>query len=151
MPSAILVDGLNSWDVPAVDSSSTSSLTPLSLTTYTGHLNFSNLEIASKILSILSRYRLDRKNDSIKAGEGNLKFLAQLYHMVNYGKAIRMCLPAFPFKSPNSISKVLGRLPDKAEEFALAHLNGLCSSIQDIYQPGAKLMIISDGLVYNGK
>ncbi len=61
-----------------------------------------------------------------------------------------MCLPAFPFKSPNTSTKVLGRLPDKAEEFALAHLNGLCAAIGDVYPPGAKLMIISDGLVYNG-
>ncbi|KAI2601828.1 Pyoverdine/dityrosine biosynthesis protein-domain-containing protein [Hypoxylon sp. NC1633] len=60
-----------------------------------------------------------------------------------------MCLPAFPFKSPNTSTKVLGRLPDKAEEFALAHLNGLCAAIGDIYAPGARLMIVSDGLVYN--
>lgn len=62
-----------------------------------------------------------------------------------------MCLPAFPFKSPNTQSKVLGRLPDKGEEFAMAHLNGLCLAVKDIYPPGAKLTIVSDGLVYNGE
>lgn len=61
-----------------------------------------------------------------------------------------MALPAFPFKSPNGDVKVLGVLPDKAEDVALAHLNGLCAAIGDIYPPGAILTIVSDGLVYNG-
>lgn len=43
----------------------------------------------------------------------------------------------------------MGRLPDKGEEFALAHLNGLCLAVKDVYEPGARLTIISDGLVYN--
>ncbi|PVH97869.1 Clavaminate synthase-like protein, partial [Periconia macrospinosa] len=62
-----------------------------------------------------------------------------------------MVLPAFPFKSPNSTTKVLGNTPDKAEETALAHLNGLCSAIGEVYSPGACLVVVSDGLVYNGK
>jgi pyoverdine/dityrosine biosynthesis protein Dit1 len=60
-------------------------------------------------------------------------------------------LPAFPFKSPNRVDKTLGSLPDLGEELALQHLNGLCESIKEIYEPGAKVTITSDGLVYNGK
>ena len=106
---------------------------------------------ASEILSVISRYEL-KKTDKVlsRADEGAIKFLAMIYTQVKSEKPIRMCLPAFPFKSPNTQSKVLGRLPDKAEEFALAHLNGLCAAIGDIYPPGAELTIISDGLVYNG-
>ena len=63
---------------------------------------------------------------------------------------IRMVLPAFPFKSPNSEVKVLGTLPDKAEDVALVHLNGLCAAVEDNYSPGAILTIVSDGLVYSG-
>lgn len=70
--------------------------------------------------------------------------------MLQVNKPVPMCLPAFPFKSPNSKSKVLGKLPDKGEEMALAHLNGICLAVKDIYPPGARLVIISDGLVYNG-
>ncbi|PWY85436.1 hypothetical protein BO83DRAFT_328707 [Aspergillus eucalypticola CBS 122712] len=62
---------------------------------------------------------------------------------------IQMILPAFPFKSPNRENKVLGSLPDKGEEISLAHLNGLCAAIGDVYDYGAKLTIVSDGLVYN--
>lgn len=62
-----------------------------------------------------------------------------------------MVLPAFPFKSPNNDSKVLGTVPDKGEEIALAHLNGICESIKEVYEPGADITIASDGIVYNGK
>lgn len=110
------------------------------------------LETASKILNIIHRYRLNKSPTAPeKADEGALKFLAVIYNHVKSGKAVPMCLPAFPFKSPNSMSKVMGKLPDRAEELALAHMNGLCAAIQGIYPPGAKLTIISDGLVYNGK
>lgn len=108
-------------------------------------------ETASKILQVINRYGLKRSADTTaKSDEGALKYLALIYSHVKAGNVVPMCLPGFPFKSPNSRDKVLGKLPDRAEELSLAHLNGLCLSIKDIYPPGAQLTIISDGLVYNG-
>ncbi|KPM39944.1 hypothetical protein AK830_g6625 [Neonectria ditissima] len=113
-------------------------------------LDTSALQTSSQILQIIDRYRMvsSLSLDS-RADESALKFLALTYTHVRAERPVPLCLPAFPFKSPNSISKVLGNLPDKAEEFALARLNGLCQAIGDAYPPGAKLTIISDGLVYN--
>ncbi|KAK8044137.1 hypothetical protein PG993_004161 [Apiospora rasikravindrae] len=112
-------------------------------------LTAASTEADSRILAIIERYRLLRLGHPDISPESNARFLEQIAASVSNGQPIRMCLPAFPFKSPNSVTKVLGRLPDKAEEFALAHLHGMCAAIQDIYSPGAKLTIISDGLVYN--
>jgi pyoverdine/dityrosine biosynthesis protein Dit1/AcrR family transcriptional regulator len=61
---------------------------------------------------------------------------------------VHLVLPAFPAKSPNP-EKVLGRLPDMAEELALEFLNALCQKIKKIYPPGAKITICSDGLVFS--
>lgn len=109
------------------------------------------LETSAAILHIIDKYRLKKYDGTgTNDDEGRLKFLTIIYSHVKAGRPVPMCLPAFPFKSPNSSRKVLGTLPDKAEEFALAHLNGLCQAIEDVYSPGAKLTIISDGLVYNG-
>ncbi|KAI0010805.1 Pyoverdine/dityrosine biosynthesis protein-domain-containing protein [Xylariaceae sp. FL0662B] len=129
--------------------SAASSALPVSLVAHLAKLEPSHLKTASQIIVILSRYQLRRNVASPKSKEGELKFLAQVYSKVISREPILMCLPAFPFKSPNTKSKVLGRLPDKAEEVALKHLNGLCAEIGKVYAPGAKLMIISDGLVYN--
>ncbi|KAK5996448.1 Isocyanide synthase xanB [Cladobotryum mycophilum] len=158
MPSAVPLEPLASEPVvmhyPTTKQRSTSSATPPSLAvpsvSLTAAVDGSALETASRILNIIDRYRLRRSgNTSAKADEGALKFLALIYSHVKSGIAVPMCLPAFPFKSPNSVNKVLGKLPDRAEELALAHLNGLCLAVKDIYPPGAKLTIISDGLVYN--
>ncbi|OTA58838.1 putative pyoverdine/dityrosine biosynthesis protein [Hypoxylon sp. EC38] len=121
---------------------------PTALTEKLGKPEPAHLETASHILSILSRYKLAKDAVLAKTHHG-VNFLAHVYSRVAASESILMCLPAFPFKSPNTSTKVLGRLPDKAEEFALAHLNGLCAAIGDIYTPGARLMIVSDGLVYN--
>ncbi|CAN9197990.1 unnamed protein product, partial [Alternaria alternata] len=108
------------------------------------------MEMSQRILDTIFRYRSPLpKNASDRSDEGAIKFLGQIYRFVKMNKAIRMAMPAFPFKSPNSAVKVLGTMPDKAEDVALAHLNGLCSAIKDIYPPGAVLVIVSDGLVYN--
>jgi pyoverdine/dityrosine biosynthesis protein Dit1 len=109
------------------------------------------LETSSKILDIIGRYRMKKDDIHSRANESSLRFIALIYTHVKAQRPVPLCLPAFPFKSPNATSKVLGTLPDKAEEFALSHLNGLCQAIKDIYAPGATLTIISDGLVYNGQ
>ncbi|KAM7187445.1 pyoverdine dityrosine biosynthesis [Naviculisporaceae sp. PSN 640] len=116
----------------------------------------SALKTSIAILSVLDRYRLDvgkpngQENEDLSATPASHDtFLPMIYQMVLAHDPIRMSLPAFPFKSPNTADKVLGRLPDTGEEIALAHLNGICLAIGDIYEPGARLVIVSDGLVYN--
>lgn len=123
---------------------------PVPLVSLTAGVDAAAFETASKIVQVINRYSLKRPADTAdKADEGALRYLALIYSHVKAGSVIKTCLPGFPFKSPNP-HKVLGKLPDRAEELSLAHLEGLCLSIKDIYPPGAELTIISDGLVYNG-
>ena len=65
------------------------------------------------------------------------------------GQPIHLILPAFPAKSPNQESKVLGVLPDMAEEVALRSLQGVCDDIRAVYTPGARVTICSDGRVFS--
>ena len=104
-----------------------------------------------KILSIIYKYRLTKAADAHdKWIEGTPKFLDTIGNFVRKTQPIHMCMPAFPFKSANKVYKVLGTLPDRAEEAALEHMNTMCVEISAIYRQGAKLLIVSDGLVYNG-
>ncbi|KAK1491503.1 hypothetical protein CCUS01_03289 [Colletotrichum cuscutae] len=109
-------------------------------------------ETSARILAIIFEYALD-KIDNFKYlhAAGMTKFLSVINGFVTADKPIDMCLPAFPFKSANKAYKVLGFLPDKAEELALQRLNTICLQIRDIYSPGARITIISDGLVYNDR
>lgn len=109
-------------------------------------------QTSHQILNILTTCLLNKFNDADNRLEaGKASFLACIGKFVADGVAVQACLPAFPFKSANKVQKVLGILPDKAEELALQRLNDLCSQIEEIYPPGAKITIVSDGITYNGK
>lgn len=107
--------------------------------------------ICSRILDVIFELHLHKFDDTMEKLElGKPKFLSVIAQFVTHNKELEMCLPAFPFKSSNKVYKVLGTLPDKAEELALDRLNNMCIRIGHIHPPGATLTIISDGLVYNG-
>ena len=103
------------------------------------------------ILDIIFEYALNKFDDSkdrLEAGADH--FLDVIDRFVAEGKRVDSCLPSFPFKSANKVYKVLGTLPDMAEQLALERLNTMCARIRDIYPPGAQVTIISDGITYNG-
>lgn len=108
-------------------------------------------ETSTKILTIIFEHTLNQFDGSTERHSAGMpKFLSVIDQFVTAGTELQMCLPAFPFKSANKVYKVFGILPDKAEELALNRLNAMCLRIREVYPPGAKLTIISDGLVYNG-
>jgi pyoverdine/dityrosine biosynthesis protein Dit1/AcrR family transcriptional regulator len=74
--------------------------------------------------------------------------LPKVRRFVRAGEPVHFLLPAFPAKSPNP-KKVLGRLPDMAEELALNFLQQTCDEIADLYSPGARITICSDGRVFS--
>jgi L-tyrosine isonitrile synthase len=73
--------------------------------------------------------------------------LDQLAAMVEAGEPILFTLPGFPCKSPNP-AKVLGHLPDEGERRSLRFLDDLCTRVAEVYPPGARMLICSDGHVF---
>lgn len=74
--------------------------------------------------------------------------LPQVISAIENRQPILFVLPAFPAKSPNPV-KVLGALPDMAEQLSLEFLDTLCKQIQIMYSPGARMILCSDGRVFN--
>lgn len=103
---------------------------------------------ATKILKIIEQYGLNYERTG--SWDGFETFLPVVVGQVERKEPIRMLLPGFPFKSPNTKDKVLGVLPDLGEELALKHVNGIAEKIKAIYEYGAEVHVTSDGLVYNG-
>lgn len=106
--------------------------------------------VAESILGLL----LDRRRGlpgeparhSLAALAASTQF-AQIMDFVLQRQPIEMALPAFPCKSPN-LAKVTGVLPDEGERLALTELDELCRRIGDLYKPGARVTICSDGHVF---
>jgi len=67
------------------------------------------------------------------------------------GLPVAMVLPSFPFKSSNTVHKVIARHADMAEKLALESLKRFCESVREFYPPGVAMVIVSDGRVYNSQ
>lgn len=109
-------------------------------------------ELSIKILRQLFRQRRLESGAGSCAADPCEQCLAlhlpKVRRFVSAGEPIHFLLPAFPAKSP-SPKKVLGRLPDMAEELALGFLERLCDEIRELYSPGARITICSDGRVFS--
>jgi pyoverdine/dityrosine biosynthesis protein Dit1 len=109
-------------------------------------------EVSERILRTLFRHRRLQPGAGACATDPCPKCLAPhlpaVRRFVAAGEAVHFILPAFPAKSPNP-RKVLGRLPDMAEELALRFLEGVCREIREVYAPGARVTICSDGRVFS--
>jgi pyoverdine/dityrosine biosynthesis protein Dit1 len=109
-------------------------------------------ELSIKILGRLFQHRRLSSMTGNSCAEPCQQCLAlhlpRVRRFVSAGEPIHFLLPAFPAKSPNS-RKVLGRLPDMAEELALGFLQRVCDEIGALYEPGARITICSDGRVFS--
>ncbi|KAI3322286.1 Pyoverdine/dityrosine biosynthesis protein-domain-containing protein [Xylariaceae sp. AK1471] len=128
-------------------------LTPPSTPSRT-HTPVQDLEqLASDILDIIQRYgqHLSRNNDEDHSGQwlGKPLFMGKVQAQLEKGQAIRLIMPAFPWKSVNRVEKVTGTLPDLGEELALYRLNQMCEDIKTIYPLGGQVYIATDGLVFD--
>lgn len=110
-------------------------------------------ETSLRVLRLLRTYRRsplegDRCAAGRPCGACQDEHLGSIARFVRRGEPIQFALPAFPSKSPNT-KKVLGDLPDLGERLALSFLHRLCCHIQDIYPPGARMLLCSDGRVFS--
>lgn len=103
-----------------------------------------------RIVEMISRslYR-DSPDDQFEAvGREALKAVIAPY--VETGETIEVVFPGFHFKGPGK-DRVLGSLPDFAEEMLLRRLEMLALTIGDYHPAGAVIRIVSDGVVYGGR
>ncbi|RNG26498.1 L-tyrosine/L-tryptophan isonitrile synthase family protein [Streptomyces botrytidirepellens] len=103
-------------------------------------------DISAAILNLLLPHHrtTDRAPASAEAFPHQMR---RITDFVREGNPIVFTLPGFPCKSPNP-AKVLGHLPDQGERLSLTFLNTLCTEVERIYPPGARLIICSDGHVF---
>lgn len=62
---------------------------------------------------------------------------------------ISFVMLGFPMKSKNDRDKVLGKLPDMAEQVAFENFANFDHLIRQVYPPGVNMTIVSDGYIFN--
>ena len=155
------VSSLDSTDLPALDSQLTSprssipGVTPSPPKTIPNTIapivNAPVVDVTTRVLDIIQSYGQNEPNPSGEIWPGRAKFEPNVRKQIDAGEAVKISLPAFPWKSVNRVEKVLGAVPDLGEELALSRLNALCAEVKEVYEPGATVTLTSDGLVYSGK
>ncbi|KAI0383637.1 Pyoverdine/dityrosine biosynthesis protein-domain-containing protein [Hypomontagnella monticulosa] len=108
----------------------------------------SHEQTAEKIAALFDKYLRYQGKDDKWIDCGCAYFTERVLHFVSQSRRIELCLPAFPCKSSNT-DKVTGKDPDRGEQLALERLHGFVEAIEQVYEPGAKLWIISDGHVFS--
>lgn len=107
-------------------------------------------KIFNDIIRIFLPYR---RSDSDHEHEGTALYscfapqYSQLLPFIAERAPVLFTLPAFPCKSPNE-RKVLGHLPDMGERASLRFLQRVCQKVEEVYSPGARILICSDGHVF---
>lgn len=77
-----------------------------------------------------------------------IPIMRKILSQMSERRTLQFLLPAFPAKSP-SLKKTVGIHPDLGEVLALNNLNEMCKKITSVYEPGAEVIICSDGRVFS--
>jgi hypothetical protein len=87
-------------------------------------------------------------DDQWITGGGRKYFEGRVFGFTERQCQVDFCLPAFPCKSSNP-QKTNGVHPDQAEKIALDVLRCFTQSVAAVYEPGARIWVISDGHVFS--
>lgn len=102
----------------------------------------------NKIVSIFELFRLPTGVNDLYETEGKAKLIDKIDAFVSVGKPVAFSMLGYPFKSMNIRDKVLGKLPDLGELESLMNIDAFAKAVQEVYEPGANMNIISDGLAF---
>ena len=99
-----------------------------------------NLEEAFRIVGELSLSGLERTVP--------VPLFTSMARLMEQSEPLLFILPAFPAKSPSPL-KTSGTTPDLGEVLALNALHEMCVKLSEVYSPGARVLICSDGRVFS--
>lgn len=105
-------------------------------------------DVYDKIFEIISakRYRAGTMKQT-QFEENRELFRPLLQAQIEAGEPLQFVLPSFPYKFANPV-KVTGKSPDMAEVLCLSQLYEICLALGQVYEPGVRFIIISDGQLY---
>ncbi|CCH43697.1 Spore wall maturation protein DIT1 [Wickerhamomyces ciferrii] len=105
-------------------------------------------QMANFVADFFAEHLKNTTNNDEWNNGGREYFVDKVHYFTSRGAKIECVLPAFPCKSSNT-QKVVGVFPDKGEELALRRLIFTARAIEQVYSPGMKIFIVSDGHVFS--
>lgn len=108
-----------------------------------------NTGTVNGVLEVFQRFRMAPTAIDQYEQIGKNILQNKLASFVDAGKTINFVMLGYPMKSPNDRDKVIGKLPDLAEQVSLLNFANFNERVKQVYSPGVKITIVSDGYVFN--
>lgn len=105
--------------------------------------------IVNEILNIFSEFRLSPTEIDQYNQVGRKVLFEKLLPFVHAGEPVKFSMLGYPFKSINTVDKVLGDMPDLGEQKSIENFQYFADRIRHVYNPGALISIISDGFIFS--
>lgn len=102
-----------------------------------------------EILNIFEHFRMTPTSLDVYESEGKALLQGKIEKMIQRNEPLRFVMLGYPMKSSNSRDKVLGQLPDMAEEVSLKNFGKFNSLVTEVYSKGIEINIVNDGFVFN--
>ncbi len=106
-------------------------------------------QTVNKLLDLFQEFRMSPTVIDQYESKGKSALAERFELFVNKGEQIKFSMLGYPFKSQNTRDKVIGPIPDLAEEVSLKNFDHFTRKVKSIYSPGAKVTIVSDGLGFS--
>lgn len=104
--------------------------------------------ITEKIVEVFEGFRMSPTPIDQFEQIGRSVLTEKISSYVNNNIPIDFVMLGYPMKSPNFRDKVIGQLPDMAEQVSVTNFSDFGSKIQSIYAPGININIVSDGQIF---
>lgn len=105
--------------------------------------------IVENVLDIFQGFRMPETQIDQYESVGKAILRDKLSTFISNNKPIDFAMLGFPFKSTNDVHKVLGKTPDLAEQATLDNFDMFNKRVKEVYEPGVKIHMVSDGYVFN--
>lgn len=105
--------------------------------------------VVNEILRVFEAFRLPPTVIDQYEQVGKQVLYDRVMDFVHRNEPIKFSMLGYPFKSRNTRDKVLGVLPDLGEQKSLDNFGYLNDRVKQVYEPGVKFSIISDGYIFS--
>lgn len=106
--------------------------------------------VASQIVGLFEGFKMKSYSDADQWDTTGKNVMTQkVESAVSKNKPVEFVMLGYPFKSTNTMTKVLGVTPDRNEKESIERIGNFTGLIEKIYEPGARFNIASDGYVFN--
>lgn len=103
----------------------------------------------NKILDVFQSFRMPALPIDQYEQVGKTILAEKMSPFVSAQRPIDFVMLGYPMKSPNDRDKVLGKLPDMAEQVSFDNFTCFNDRVKEFYPPGVNISIVSDGFIFS--